>query len=233
MSDNNAPLIRCLGYDFHDSSLVDLALSHRSVGANNNERLEFLGDSIVNFIIGEALFKQFPQCREGELSRMRAQMVKGVTLAEIAREFNLGDYLHLGPGELKSGGCRRESILADAVEALIGAIYLDGGMDACRTCILSWYASRLQTISSHESNKDAKSRLQEFLQSRKKALPHYHLQATTGSDHQQQFEVECEIAHIMQRFRGSGSNRRAAEQAAAQAALDQLQALAREHADSP
>ncbi len=225
MTSKNALLISRLGYDFQDDSLVDLALSHRSVGANNNERLEFLGDSILNFIIGEALFKQFPQCREGDLSRLRAQMVKGVTLAEVAREFNLGDYLHLGPGELKSGGFRRESILADTVEALIGAIYLDGGLDACRDRVLSWYASRLQGISLQSPNKDAKSQLQEFLQSRKKALPVYHLEATKGNDHQQQFEVACEITHLAQRFHGSGSSRRAAEQAAAQVALDQLQAL--------
>ncbi|MEE8056290.1 MAG: ribonuclease III [Pseudomonadales bacterium] len=223
MPNNNAPLIRRLGYDFRDLSLVDLALSHCSVGGNNNERMEFLGDSIVNFIIGEALYQKFPGSREGELSQMRAQLVKGVTLAEIAREFNLGDYLNLGPGELKSGGFRRESILADTVEALIGAIYLDGGMEICRERVLTWYASRLEKISSQLSNKDAKSQLQEWLQSRKKDLPRYHLVETTGNPHQQQFKVECEISFLKLRFHGSGSNRRAAEQVAAQVALNHLQ----------
>jgi ribonuclease-3 len=216
-------LTRCLGYDFRDPALLELALSHRSVGASNNERMEFLGDSILNFVIGEALYQQFPRCREGELSQMRAQLVNGLTLAEIAREFGLGDYLRLGPGELKSGGYRRESILADAVEALIGAIYLDAGMTICRERILSWYAARLQLVSPLSANRDAKSLLQELLQSRKKPLPFYHLVATSGEDHQQLFEVECEIAHLSQRFRGCGSNRRAAEQAAAQSALDQMQ----------
>lgn len=223
MPDNTSELIRRLGYDFKQSELIELALSHRSVGSANNERLEFLGDSILNYIIGEALFKKFPQCREGELSRMRAQLVKGVTLAEIAREFNLGDYLRLGPGEMKSGGFRRESILADAVEALIGAIYLDGGMDASRERVLIWYHTRLQNIMPGSANRDAKSQLQEYLQSRQKSLPVYRLVATSGSDHQQEFEVDCEISHRALHFRGRGSNRRAAEQAAAQLALDEMQ----------
>lgn len=212
-------LIKRLGYEFSDLGLVDLALSHRSVGANNNERLEFLGDSIVNFLIGEALFKKYPKAREGDLSQMRAQLVKGATLAEIARDFNLGDFLNLGPGELKSGGYRRESILADAVEALIGAMYLDGGMSVCREQVLQWYHSRLEEISPQADNKDAKSLLQEFLQSRKQALPKYRLAETTGSDHQQQFFVECEIEQLQQAVKGCGSNRRAAEQDAAQQAL--------------
>jgi ribonuclease III len=223
MPQSNASLIRQLGHNFSDPSLVNLALSHRSVGANNNERLELLGDSILNFVIGEALFRKFPQCREGELSRMRAQLVKGVTLAELAVEFNLGDFLHLGPGELKSGGFRRESILADTVEALIGAIYLDSDLDSCRERVVSWYQSRLDTISPRLANKDAKSQLQELLQAKKNALPHYHVVATSGDDHQQQFQVECEIIHLKQRFQGGGSSRRAAEQAAAQLALDSLQ----------
>lgn len=223
MSEDIAVLIKRLGYDFKDTSLVDLALTHRSVGAKNNERLEFLGDSIVNFLMAEALFLKYPQCREGELSQMRAQLVKGKTLAELAREFGIGDHLNLGPGELKSGGFRRESILADAVEALIGAIYTDGGMVECRQHVLRWYQSRLDTISPKVSHKDAKTQLQELLQSHKRALPVYHLQETSGSDHQQEFAVECEIEHLQQRFCGKGSNRRSAEQAAAQEALNRLQ----------
>ena len=223
MPESNQRLINRLGYDFSDSSLVDLALSHRSVGGNNNERLEFLGDSIVNFLIAEALFQKFPRSREGELSQMRAQLVKGVTLAELAREFELGDYLKLGPGEMKSGGFRRESILADTVEALIGAIYLDGGMEICRERVLCWYATRLEAISPQGANKDAKSKLQELLQSRNNDLPRYRLVQTTGDAHQQQFEVECEISFLKQGFHGSGSNRRAAEQVAAQLALIHLQ----------
>nr|WP_200821355.1 ribonuclease III [Oceanicoccus sp. KOV_DT_Chl] len=216
-------LVRRLGYQFNDISLVELALSHRSIGANNNERLEFLGDSIVNFLMAEALFYKFPDCREGELSQMRAQLVKGATLAEIAIEFELGDYLNLGPGELKSGGHRRESILADAVEALIGAIFLDGGMDSCRQHVLTWYQSRLLAISPQQSNRDAKSLLQEWLQSKGRGLPKYLLRATTGSDHQQLFDVECQVEHLQQSFTGSGSSRKVAEQVAAQAALDFLQ----------
>ncbi len=221
-SDNNR-LIKRLGYPFTDESLVDRALSHRSVGSVNNERLEFIGDSIVNFLMAEALFNQFPDSREGELSQMRAQLVKGATLAEIAREFELGDFLHLGPGELKSGGHRRDSILADAVEALIGAMYLDGGMDACRKHVNVWYQSRLESISPRQEIKDAKSRLQEYLQGRGRSLPKYHVRETTGCDHQQEFTVECEIEHLKQRFEGVGSSRRSAEQAAAQAAIDHLQ----------
>lgn len=215
-------LIRRLGYSFHDPSLVNLALTHRSIGATNNERMEFLGDSIVNFVIGEALFQKFPQCREGDLSQMRAQLVKGTTLAEIAKEFEVGDCLNLGVGELKSGGFRRESILADALEALIGAIYIDGGMDSCRLRILQWYDSRLELISPEAGIKDAKSRLQELLQSKHKELPVYHVVDMQGSDHQQTFSVEVEIVHLKSRFCGSGGNRRVAEQAAAAQALAEL-----------
>lgn len=222
-TDEQRRLIKKLGYQFDDLSLLDLALSHRSVGSANNERLEFLGDSIVNFVIGESLYQRFPKLKEGELSQMRAQLVKGKTLAEIAREFELGSYLRLGQGEMKSGGFRRESILADVVEALIGAIYIDAGMDVCRERILSWYASRLDKISAKKSHKDAKTTLQEWLQGRKKPLPIYRLLNTTGDDHQQHFEIACEIAD-MPVIKGEGSNRRSAEQAAAAAALEKLQA---------
>ena len=215
-------LFQCLGYEYKDLALVELALSHRSIGAHNNERLEFLGDSIVNFLMAEALFQKFPNSREGELSQMRAQLVKGATLAEIAKEFELGQYLKLGPGELKSGGHRRVSILADVVEALIGAMFLDSDMETCRQHVLVWYESRLAAISPKLANKDAKSQLQEWLQSQGRDLPRYLLQSTEGSDHQQVFNVECQLEHLQQGFTGTGTSRKVAEQAAAQAALDFL-----------
>lgn len=211
-----------LGYQFQDQQLLNLALSHRSVGANNNERLEFLGDSIVNFVIAEALFERFPDAKEGDLSQMRAQLVKGKTLAEIAREFSIGEHLRLGQGELKSGGFRRDSILADVVEALIGAIYKDAGMEICRERVLAWYHSRLEGISAKQSHKDSKTSLQELLQAQKKRLPIYELINTRGDDHQQQFEVQCNIDGL-QVFLGEGSSRRNAEQAAAASALAFLQ----------
>jgi ribonuclease-3 len=223
--DYPSQFIQCIGHSFTDAALLKLALTHRSYGSVNNERLEFLGDSIVNFLIAEALFTRFPEAKEGDLSRMRAQLVKGVTLAEIAREFNLGDHLNLGSGEMKSGGFRRESILADAVEAIIGAIYLDAGMDVCRRTVLGWYQSRLNEISPDVNIKDAKTQLQEFLQSRKKALPKYQLVQTTGSEHAQQFEVQCLAAGLTSQCVGVGSNRRSAEQAAATQALKQLQVV--------
>ena len=156
-----------LGYRFDDQRQLQLALTHRSHGATNNERLEFLGDSILNFIIGEALFKRLPEAREGQLSRLRSQIVKGDTLALLAREFELGDCLILGEGELKSGGKSRDSILADSVEAIIGAMYLASGLDVCRERVLTWFAPRLNELSANTSAKDAKSRLQEYLQAQR------------------------------------------------------------------
>lgn len=223
MPENYSALTNRLGYHFKDSSLLELALSHRSVGAKNNERLEFLGDSIVNFLMAEALFSKFPGSREGELSQMRAQLVKGVTLASLARDFGLGEFLHLGQGEMKSGGHRRSSILADTVEALIGAIYIEAGMDVCRERVLCWYASRLNEIAPNGSIKDAKTQLQELLQAKQKNLPVYSLLETTGSDHQQQFSVECEIGYLQKRFSGKGNSRRAAEQDSARQALSWIE----------
>ncbi len=216
-------LVRRLGYEFRDFALAEQALTHRSFGNTHNERLEFLGDSLLNFLIAEALYQRFPTVREGDLSRMRASLVKGETLAEIAREFELGDWLNLGPGELKSGGHRRDSILADAVEALIGAIYLDGGIEACRERVLVWFEQRLGAVSPGEVNKDAKTRLQELLQARQRPLPVYHLVDTRGEAHSQQFAVECELVSLGLRFPGLGSSRRSAEQSAAQAAIEHLQ----------
>lgn len=215
--------MRKLGYEFSDTSLLELALTHRSCGKRNNERLEFLGDSILNFVIAEDLYARFPQAREGELSRLRAGQVKGETLAEIARELGFGDYLRLGSGELKSGGFRRDSILADSVEAVIGAIYLDSDMETVRGFILHWYSARLEKINLKQSQKDSKTRLQEFLQSRRISLPKYELVKVEGEAHDQTFYILCHVAMLDVPTHGTGSSRRQAEQEAARAAIEQLQ----------
>lgn len=212
-------LERRLGHHFKDRDLLLVALTHRSFAGRNNERLEFLGDAILNFIAGEALFDLFPQAREGQLSRLRARLVKGQTLAVLARGFELGDYLRLGSGELKSGGFRRESILADALEALIGAIYLDAGMDVARERVLAWLDSELQGLTLVDTNKDPKTRLQEFLQSRGAQLPHYEVVDIQGEPHCRIFYVECQVALMNERTQGQGPSRRIAEQVAAAAAL--------------
>ncbi|WP_239638517.1 ribonuclease III, partial [Vibrio cholerae] len=162
-----------LGYTFKETELLNLALTHRSANGKHNERLEFLGDSILSFVIADELYRRFPKVNEGDMSRMRATLVRGNTLAELGREFDLGDYLKLGPGELKSGGFRRDSILADAVEAIIGAIYLDSDLETARSIVLEWYHGRLEEIKPGASQKDPKTRLQEFLQGRRKPLPVY------------------------------------------------------------
>jgi ribonuclease-3 len=222
-TDELAQLERRLGYEFSDRSRLELALTHRSCGSRNNERLEFLGDSIVNFVIAEALFERFPDAREGQLSRLRARMVRGATLAELGREFQLGDCLRLGSGELKSGGYRRESILADAVEAIIGAIYLDVGMAICRERIRSWFTDRLESLSiSDQQNKDPKTRLQEFLQARQNPLPKYRVLNIEGDAHDQVFTVVCELESLDLNSEGRGPSRRGAEQQAARHALKKL-----------
>lgn len=221
---DTARLQRALGYEFTDPQLLTLALTHRSARGINNERLEFLGDSIVNHIIAEALYHQFPASREGDMSRMRASLVKGDTLAEVARELHLGDYLQLGPGERKSGGHRRSSILADALEAVVGAILLDSDVEKCRGSVLRWFGPRLQALTSGIADKDAKTRLQEYLQGRGNALPLYELLDVLGEDHKQQFRVACRLQQPALAVEGSGSSRRKAEQAAASAALLRLQA---------
>jgi ribonuclease-3 len=218
-------LAKKLGYQFKDESMIELALTHRSHGKRNNERLEFLGDSILNFVIAEALYRRFPEAKEGQLSRLRAQLVKGETLAELAREMKLGDYLRLGSGELKSGGYRRDSILADAVEAIIGAIYLDSNMDSCRPYILGWYQSRLEQTSLLDTKKDSKTRLQEFLQSRRAPLPDYELLSVSGEAHKQTFEIRCAVSLLDKPTEGKGSSRRQAEQNAAKTALDKLKVV--------
>ena len=199
-----------------------LALTHRSFSGRNNERLEFLGDAILNFVAGEVLFERFPQAREGQLSRLRSRLVKGQTLAVLARGFGLGEYLRLGSGELKSGGFRRESILADALEALIGAIYLDSGMDAAEEHVIAWLASEIESLTLVDTNKDPKTRLQELLQARGCELPLYNVLDIQGEPHCRVFLVECKISLLDEKSRGQGVSRRIAEQVAASAALINL-----------
>jgi len=222
-----AALERVLGHSFTDPGLLSTALTHRSVGSRNNERLEFLGDSIINHIIAEALYQRFPDASEGDMSRMRASLVKGDTLAELAREMKLGEHLVLGPGERKSGGHRRTSILADTVEALAGAILLDAGYERCRACVGGWYRHRLQQLSLGAADKDAKTRLQEYLQAEGNPLPEYELVAVKGEDHDQQFNVACRLSRPQLVAEGSGKSRRKAEQAAALEVLERLSAHGR------
>lgn len=217
-------LSKKLHYQFSDPSLLTEAITHRSKHSINNERLEFLGDSILGYVISSELFQRFPQAREGQLTRGRAVLVKGETLAELALQIELGDYLQLGPGELKSGGHRRKSILADAMEAIIGAIYLDGGLEAARQHILTIYSDKLQAMSLEEVSKDPKTQLQEYLQARKQPLPNYEVVATTGSEHEQVFEVSCKMNILSRAVKGTGRSRRKAEQAAASKALKLLEA---------
>jgi ribonuclease-3 len=218
-------LSRKLSYSFVNNSLLIQALTHRSYSAQNNERLEFLGDGALNFIIANQLFQRFPKSSEGDLSRLRAQLVKEVTLSEIALTLNLGDALRLGEGELKSAGWRRPSILADALEALIGAIYLDGGFPAAEAFVLDLYAKKLETIDPKLIDKDPKSLLQEFLQSKKIAVPEYTVTHTEGEAHAQMFIVECLVQKLNIRTVGEGTSRRIAEQQAAQSALAALESI--------
>ncbi|MEQ5836972.1 ribonuclease III [Marinobacter sp. R17] len=211
-----------LGYQFRDPELLTLALTHRSHGNQNNERLEFLGDSIVNMVIAEHLYRHFENAREGQLSRLRARMVKGVTLAEIGREFSLGDYLRMGSGELKSGGFRRDSILADAVESVIGAMYLDSDFHTCRARVLDWFNERLERLDLQDTQKDPKTRLQEYLQSRQYPLPRYDVISIEGEAHAQTFHVECALPSLDRKTTGVGGSRRVAEQQAARNALKSL-----------
>ncbi|MEW5904078.1 MAG: ribonuclease III [Pseudomonadota bacterium] len=210
-----------LGYPFRDPSLADLALTHRSVGRPNNERMEFLGDAFLGAIVAEMLYEAHPNASEGELSRLRAQLVNGQALATIARELELGDRLRLGPGELKSGGFRRESILADAFEAMIAAVYLDGGFNACREVVRQLFSERVASLP--RSSKDAKTRLQEHLQAQGLPLPRYELIASHGDDHAKQFDVRCVVSEpLAVEAEATGSSRRSAEQEAAETVLSRL-----------
>jgi len=212
-------LQRTLEYQFSDAALLTLALTHRSKGAVNNERLEFLGDAILGFVVADLLYFQFDSVPEGHLSRFRASLVKKETLAELARDFSLGDFLLLGSGELKSGGFRRDSILADGMEAIIGAIYLDSGLDSARKFIEKCLAPRLASLSAENELKDPKTCLQEFLQARRSPLPVYAVIGTFGNEHNQRFEISCTVQGLPQSVSGIGNSRRKAEQDAAEQAL--------------
>ena len=211
-----------IGYGFSRAELLAQALTHRSHGVPHNERLEFLGDSVLNCVIAAELFERFGKLPEGDLSRLRAQLVRQETLHQLAQTLTLGDYLRLGEGELKSGGFARPSILADAFEALIGAVFLDGGFLAVRKTIVLLYEPLLADLDPNALAKDPKTLLQELLQARKIALPKYTVVAARGAAHSQNFEVECLIPELSLRTTGSGSSRRTAEQEAARRAFEQI-----------
>lgn len=213
-----------LGYQSRDEVLLRSALTHRSAGSAHNERLEFLGDAVLNCVVAELVFSEFPNADEGDLSRFRASLVSGESLAVIAAEIDLGSQLHLGSGELKSGGFRRKSILADALEALFGAIYLESGFEAAADVIRRLFLPRLDRLPSAAELKDPKTRLQEALQARGLALPAYTVESITGEAHNQVFEVRCSVAALGLKTLASGASRRRAEQAAAQLLLNALQA---------
>ncbi|KVC71136.1 ribonuclease III [Burkholderia ubonensis] len=215
-----------LRYEFRNAELLRQALTHRSHSATHNERLEFLGDSVLNCAVAALLFQRFGKLDEGDLSRVRANLVKQQSLYEIAQALNISDGLRLGEGELRSGGFRRPSILADAFEAIIGAVFLDGGFEAAQGVIKRLYIPILDHIDPRTLGKDAKTLLQEYLQGHKIALPTYTVVATHGAAHNQQFEVECTVPKLDVKVSGSGASRRAAEQAAAKKALDEVVAAA-------
>lgn len=212
-----------VGYTFERPELLQEALTHRSAGSRNNERMEFLGDSVLNFVIAAELFRRFPQAAEGDLSRLRATLVKGDRLAEIASRLNLGEFLVLGSGELKSGGFRRSSILSDALEAIFGAVLLDGGFQRAHDLILNIYHDLLDSLPDVSQLKDPKTRLQEFLQARKLPLPEYVVAEVTGEAHRQVFTIACKVESLGIDTQGSGNSRRKAEQNAALQALGQLE----------
>ena len=212
------------GHRFGEPGLLAQALTHRSAGAPHNERLEFLGDALLGLIAGEALYQRFPRADEGALTRARAELVRESTLARIARRLDVGPRLMLGPGEMKSGGHRRDSILSDALEAVIAAIYLDAGFAACRSAVLAWLEPELEGFEINKVGKDAKTRLQDWLQGRQRPLPQYELLAETGDEHARTFVVACRISEPALASEGEGGSRRAAEQAAAVAVLEQLEA---------
>ena len=220
---NARQLQQRLQYEFSDQQLLTLALSHRSCGSKNNERLEFLGDSVLGATVSDFLFRQFPDAREGDLSRMRSQIVRAESLAQVARDLELGPELLLGPGEMKTGGQRRDSILGDTVEALIGAVYVDRGMDAAKACIGIWFASLLSAASDAEPVKDPKTALQEWLQRRGKPVPEYQLTHTGGEAHSRLFTVSCRIPMLDKDYTATASSRCKAEQLVAEKLLNELE----------
>lgn len=214
--------LRGLGYEFRRAGLLRLALTHRSLGNPNNERLEFLGDGVLNMVVAELLFHARPDVPEGDLSRLRARIVREKTLAGIARELQLGDYVLLGPGELKSGGFLRDSILADALEAVIGAVFLDGGFDQARDLVERLVSTRIAALPEAEALKDAKTRLQELAQGRALRLPEYHVVDEHGADHDRTFTVECRVDMLQEPITATAGSRRKAEQTAARRALESI-----------
>jgi len=212
-----------LDYHFKQSDLLEQALTHRSYSRNkNNERLEFLGDSVLNLVISQYIYEREPGADEGDLSRIRSSLVNEEALARVARDIGLGDFIYLGGGELKSGGFRRSSILSDTLEAIIGAIYLDSGFDKARDTILFLYRNYLRTLPDTDTLKDAKTQLQEYLQSKQLELPEYTVIKTTGKSHNQVFTVSCRVTSLKVQSSGTGSSRKKAEQNAAKKMLDQL-----------
>jgi|TARA_B100000795_G_scaffold112162_1_gene82920 ribonuclease-3 len=223
VANNIGQLQQRLGYQFIDPDLLTLALSHRSVAAENNERLEFLGDSILGLVVTDFLYREFPQAREGDLSRMRSHIVRGESLAEVAKQLALGPDLLLGSGEMKSGGHRRDSILGDTVEALIGAVYLDRGIEAAREIVTAWFKSFFDSALQAQPVKDAKTALQEWLQHRNKPLPDYQLVSTGGEAHSRLFTVSCKIAAVEAAMTATASSRRRAEQMVAEQLLEEVE----------
>lgn len=212
-----------MDYEFDDERLERRALTHRSAGPDHNERLEFLGDALLGMIVAEYLFENFPEADEGQLTRARASLVNRDSLAAVARSLDLGERLVLGEGELRSGGWRRDSILANALESLVGAVYLDGGMDACRRVVRGWMAEQLANVDPGDADKDPKTTLQELLQGRREELPRYETTHVSGPSHDQTFTVTCHAGALDEPVVAQGRSRRKAEQAAARAALRKLQ----------
>jgi len=215
-------LKKSLNYEFRDTDLLRFALTHRSAAGGNNERLEYLGDAVLDTVISEIIFHARPEADEGALSRLRSYLVKDSALAELATELGIGRHIILGPGEKKTGGHRRESILADALEALFGAVYLDSGFDAARALICSAYGERLRSLPDLTDLRDPKTALQEYLQARQLALPEYKMEKVSGKAHQQSFEVSCSVAGYGRHSTGLGGSRRDAEQQAAEKMLAML-----------
>jgi ribonuclease III len=211
-----------LAYEVRDAGLFGSALTHRSVSGSNNERLEFLGDAVLNLLVAEHLYRAFPSASEGDLSRLRSRLVSGESLAQTAAELGLGEVLQLGSGELKTGGFRRKSILADALEALCGAIFLDGGLESARQVVAMLFGERIAALPAPATLKDAKTRLQEYLQAQGHALPAYVVERIDGAPHEHTFWVRCELAALGRTAQGHGSTRRAAEQQAAERVLGEL-----------
>ena len=224
MKKSTSLLEQSLGHEFSERALLQQALTHRSAGSHNNERLEFLGDAILGAVIAEDLYRRYPQASEGELSRLRSRLVRRESLTDIARVLDIGEHLSLGGGERRSGGHHRDSILSDAVEAVLGAVYLDRGFDACKACILVLFKDKLESLSKIEFLKDAKTRLQEYLQSRQLDLPEYVVVDESGKAHARSFRVTCSVQGFdLAPTEGQGSSRRHAEQQAAERMLAQLE----------